>query len=81
MRDFISDMFRLRLVEELDPSCNPPTCRMSIIPKTAQKSRAICNARFLNQRQPLAPAQFRLPTVHTLKRLLLTGPLYFATLD
>eukprot|EP00662_Eupelagonemidae_sp_cell21_P052913 gene52914-biopygen63963 len=81
MRDFIHDMVSLRLLEELDPTRNPPTCRMSIIPKNSQKSRAICNARFLNQRQPHAPAHFRLPTVQMLKRLLLTGPLYFATLD
>eukprot|EP00665_Eupelagonemidae_sp_cell47_P017965 gene17965-biopygen11563 len=81
MRDFLRDMLSLRIAEELDPARHPATCRVSIIPKNALQSRAICNARFLNQRQPFLPARFRLPSVQQLKELLLTGPLYFCALD
>eukprot|EP00660_Eupelagonema_oceanica_P014620 gene14620-biopygen44127 len=81
MRDFLRDMAALGLTEELDPACNPATCRMSIIPKNEHKSRAICNARYLNQRQTHQPAHFRLPSIHMLKEQLLRAPLYFCTLD
>eukprot|EP00662_Eupelagonemidae_sp_cell21_P026022 gene26022-21038_t len=81
VRDFLRDMLSQGLVEEVDPLRNPTTCRVSIIAKNDSKSRAICNARWLNQRQPHPPAHFKLPSVHQLKELLLAGPLFFCTLD
>ena len=50
MRQFLLDMRRLDLIQEVDVAQSPATCRVSIIPKTAVKARAIANLAWLNSR-------------------------------
>ena len=81
VRAFVADSLSLGLVDEVDPLANPPTGHLSIIPKNAEKSRAIFDCRWLNARQSHLPRRFRLPAFENVKPLLCRGPCWFVVAD
>eukprot|EP00665_Eupelagonemidae_sp_cell47_P011585 gene11585-220_t len=81
LRDFTSDAVSLGLAEEVDPIRHPASGRVTIIPKNAEKSLAITDLRWLNDRQPCRPRSFRLPTFETIKPLLLNHEMSLCVLD
>jgi len=75
-RDFVDDMIRLSLAEEVCPTAHPPTGTLFIVPKNDTKSRAILDCRYANASQALRPRSFTLPSFESIKPLLRDRPLF-----